>query len=947
MIRIGLLGPFQVTVDGLPRPVEGGRQRAVLAALALSAGKPVRSGALAALVWGEDQPTRHRLHAVVNRLRQVVGPNAIRSAAGEYTLDLAPEAVDVHRFRALTAASKPADPAEELALLDQALGLWRGEPLADVEAEALVQAHVPTLNEERLRALERRADLILDAGGHAELVAELNELTTAHPLREFLWSRLMLALHRSGRQAEALAAYQRIRTLLADRLGVDPGEELQRVHRAVLRPADGPEPAEARAAAPVAVPAPRQLAIDIPGFTGRADRLADLDRLLAGDGEDGAPVSIAVISGPGGVGKTTLAVHWAHRVADRFPDGQLHLNLAGRGTSASSAADAALMTLLLSLGIPPQRIPPDTEGRSAALRSALADRRVLMLLDNVRDADQVRPLLPGSGSFVLITSRNRLRSLRRHEGASLVELDPFTPAESAALLRRVLGDETVANHPDAIAELTGLCGHLPLAVALTAERVRNTGIDLPVLVEEARDDTARLDALDDGADDVRKVFSWSYRALPAPEATMFRLLGTAPGPDIGAAAAAALTGATPPLAHRLLESLVDHNLLSRPRPGRYELHDLLRVYAGELAAAVDGPARTAALARLLDWYIATGLDAWSHLQPTSMGPGLETPQTEVPPLVFADSTSALDWFETEQDNLIAAVGAAESAGLDRICWRLVHLLWAHLDRCRAWPEIAALGATGLAAARRAGDRHGEAEMLTMGASLRHLGRFDDAIASQQRALAIYLEQGSRSGQATVLNNLGMIFRSMGRHEEAIEHLRRCVILDEQGDEPGDLAVSLLNLAQSYTEAGRAAEAIETAGRSLELLRALAHQRGQGRAMETIGNAHAQLGEHAAAASWLRRASDLFAAIGDRWYESGSLTSLGRALRAEGRAAEADDVLARALELAVALDDPRAAEIRGLLEGDDAEADTRERSSRPDAVPGQTDGVPGERVAGHP
>jgi tetratricopeptide (TPR) repeat protein len=759
----------------------------------------------------------------------------------------------------------------------------------------------------------------------------------------------MLALHRSGRQAEALAAYQRIRTLLADRLGVDPGEELQRVHRAVLRPSDGPEPAETRAA-PVAVPAPRQLATDIPGFTGRADRLAELDRLLAGDGEPGqAPVSIAVISGPGGVGKTTLAVHWAHRVADRFPDGQLHLNLAGRGTSASSAADAALMTLLLSLGIPPQRIPPDTEGRSAALRSALAGRRVLMLLDNARDADQVRPLLPGSDSLVLITSRNRLRRLRSHEGASLVELDPFTPAESAALLRRVLGDETVANHPDAIAELTGLCGHLPLAVALAAERVRNTGIDLPVLVEEARDDTARLDALDDGADDVRRVFSWSYRALPEPEARMFRLLGTAPGPDIGAAAAAALTGATPVLAHRLLDSLVDHNLLSRPRPGRYELHDLLRVYAAEIASEVDGePARTAALARLLDWYIATGLDAWSHLQPTSMGPGLEAPGTEVPPLVFTDSTSALDWFETEQDNLIAAVGAAEHAGLDRTCWRLVHLLWAHLDRCRAWPEIAGLGATGLAAARRAGDRHGEAEMLTMGASLRHLGRFDDAIASQQRALAIYLEQGSRSGQATVLNNLGMIFRSMGRHEEAIEHLRRCVELDEQGDEPGDLAVSLLNLAQAYIEAQRAGEAVPTAGRSLELLRALDHQRGQGRAMETIGTAHAQLGEHADAASWLRRASEVFAAIGDRWYESGSLTNLGRALRAEGRTGEADAVLARALELAVAIDDPRAEEIRGLLE-DDAKpgADAPERGSRPDTGPGQTDGAPGERVAGRP
>ncbi|MDN3243111.1 AfsR/SARP family transcriptional regulator [Glycomyces tritici] len=945
-MRIGLLGPFQVTAEGLPKTVAGGRQRAVLAALALSAGKPVRSSTLAALVWGEDAPpARHRLHAVVNRLRQAIGAEALRAAPGEYTLVLDPDAVDVHRFRSLAAESKHAEGAAELALLDRALGLWRGDPLIDIDAERLVAAHAPALFEERLRALERRADLMLEEGGHAELVAELSELTTAHPLREFLWSRLMLALHRSGRQAEALAAYQRVRTLLADRLGVDPGEELQRVHRTVLRPLSGPppEPAATRPAALLAVPAPRQLAIDTPGFTGRADSLTELDRLLDADEAGGAPVTIAVISGPAGVGKTTLAVHWAHRVADRFPDGQLHLNLSGRGTSGSSTADAALMTVLLSLGTPPQRIPPDTEGRSAALRTALSGRRVLMLLDNARDADQVRPLLPGSGSLVLATSRNRLRSLRRHEGARLLELDPFTPAESAALLRRVLGSATVSDHPGAIAELTGLCGHLPLAVALAAERVRNTGIALPVLVEEARDDRARLDALDDGADDVRKVFSWSYRALPPQAAMMFRTLSAAPGPDIGASAAAALTGTAPPVALRLLESLVDHNLLRRHRPGRYELHDLLRVYAAELGAAIDGEQRrTQALARVLDWYIATGLDAWSHVQPTSMGPGLETPRTEVAPLVFADAPSALDWFETEQDNLIAAVGAAESAGLDRACWRLVHLLWAHLDRCRAWPEIASLGAIGLGAARRAGDGYGEAEMLTMGASLRHLGRFDEAIASQERALVIYREQESLSGQATVLNNLGMIFRSMGRHEEAIEHLRRCVALDERTGEPGDLAVSLLNLAQSYIEGGRAPEAIETAGRSLELLRELAHRRGQGRAMETIGLAHGQIGEHGVAASWLRRASEVFAGIGDRWHQSGSLTGLGRALRADGRADEADAVLEQALELAVTLDDPRAEEIRRLLADRDGAAAPEPRRGDAAAHAGET---PGDHVAG--
>ncbi|RRR99549.1 AfsR/SARP family transcriptional regulator [Glycomyces terrestris] len=903
-LRIGLLGPFQVTAAGAPVPVAGGRQRAVLAALALAAGRPVRSSVLARQLWGEDTPSaRHRLHAVVNRLRQAIGAGAVRAAAGEYALNVPPEAVDVHRFRAL--AAERGGGAAELERLDAALALWRGDPLVDVEAEALALAHVPALVEERLRVVERRADLVLETGGHAELVGELSELTARHPLREFLWSRLILALHRSGRQAEALAAYQRIRTLLADRLGVDPGDELQRAHLAVLRAAPAPA---APVPGAVAAPAPRQLAADVAAFTGRAAVLADLDRFLDGAGEPGRPpVPVAVVSGPAGVGKTTLAVHWAHRVADRFPDGHLHLNLGGHWPGEPSA-DAALMTVLLSLGVPPERIPPDTDGRSATLRTALAGRRVLMLLDDVRDAAQVRPLLPGEGSLVLVTSRNRLRSLRRREGAHLVDLEPFTPEESAALLGGVLGPEAVAGHAGAIAELAGLCGHLPLAVALAAERVRDTGVPLPALVEEARDGGSRLDALDDGADDVRKVFSWSYRALPDAEAAMFRALGTAPGPSVGTAAAAALAGTDAHDAQRLLESLVDQNLLRRPRPGRYELHDLLRVYAAELAAAAGTAPKT--LERLLDWYTAAGLAARAHLQPTSVDPSLGAPGAGAP--AFADAQQALDWFETEHDNLIAAVGAAADAGLDRHCWRLVHLLWAHLDRCRAWPEIAALGAAGLAAARRAGDRFGEAEMLTMAASLRHLGRFEESIASQREALELYRELGSAAGQATVLNNLGMVFRSMGRHEEAIDHLRRCAALDEASGDAGDLAVSLFNLARSYIDAGRAGEAVEAATRSLDLLRGLGHRRGEGRAMEAIGFAHGLRGEHEAAAAWLRDASAVFAEIGDRWYESVSLTALGRSLRALGRRGEAAAALERALALATALGDPRAAEIRALL-----------------------------------
>jgi DNA-binding SARP family transcriptional activator len=454
--------------------VPAGRLRVLLTSLALSANQTVGVDTLAEHVWPDRLPARARgsLHTYVGRLRKLLGSDLIRTQpGGGYRLTIAPEAVDLHRFRYLLAQSRQAgDRVEELCLLRAALGLWRGTPFAELYSTWLDRDVMPRLTEEWLAATVRRLELELAAGPAAPLVAELRELTSRYPTREALWRLLITTLHRAGRRAEALDAYQRVHTTLRDELGIEPGEELVALQREILL--DGHTP-------------PRQLPHGIPHFTGRE---AELDALAALVVHEHVP-TIVVLDGAPGVGKTTLAVRWAHRFVNRYPGGQVYLDL--RGLSPATAVEAALR----SLGVRSDRIPPELAERSALLRSTLSGRPVLLLLDNAQDAEQVRPLLPGGPGLVIVTSRNQLRGLSIQDGAHRLTVPPLRPSDSVRLLAAAVGERRVAAEPAAATALAGLCEGSPLALSVVAERVARTG-SLTEAVTAMRDSSARLDLLD-------------------------------------------------------------------------------------------------------------------------------------------------------------------------------------------------------------------------------------------------------------------------------------------------------------------------------------------------------------------------------------------------------------------------------------------------------------------
>lgn len=563
-VVIRLLGAFDVRVGAAPVPVLG-RSRVVLAVLALSANRPVSVDRLAECVWEDRTPQRVRgsLQTLIARLRAALGADRIETVPNGYRLRVPEGHVDVLRFQEVVAGAATATPAERAALLREALELWRGEPLADVPSEALQRDVVPGLSEERLVALERLVDLDLAAGAHHAVLAELRGLVTAHPLRERSWQQLMIALYRCGRRAEALESYHQVAAVLGDELGLDPGAELQQLHQAVLRDDPTLAPPDTMPDTAVAptdpVPLPRQLPADPVGFTGRAAALAALDTART-----------AVIHGSPGVGKTALAVRWAHRVREHFPDGQLYTDLRGYGPEPPRDPADVAESLLRALGVPGETIPADLDGRAALLRSRLADARVLLLLDNARDSEQVRPLLPGGECRVLVTSRRQLRGLAVRDGAHRLALNELSPDEGVALLRETAGATVVDADPPAAAQTVEQCARLPLALRLVAERAcHDAHPSFAALVDLLGDEQGRLDQLDageDGSTDVRAVLSWSYQSLQPERAEMFRLIGLYPAPEISVPAAAALAGVDAAAAERLLSGLAEVHLLERRLP---------------------------------------------------------------------------------------------------------------------------------------------------------------------------------------------------------------------------------------------------------------------------------------------------------------------------------------------------------------------------------------------
>ena len=915
-----LFGGVEIIAAGRVLDAGTPRQQLVLAALIVDAGRSVAIDTLIDRVWDDDPPAgaRNALYSYLSRIRRALGPavKVERRHAG-YLLRVEPDQVDLHRFWQL--ADEGGDPeysAEDRASrLVKALGVWQGSPLANLPGGWAAQVR-DRWARRRLDAIVQWAELELLLGRPGPVIAELPDLIAEHPLVEPLEALLMRALHAAGRPAEALDRYASVQRRLVEELGADPGIELSEVHRSILR-GEAPVQPILRGEAPIQPAAkltpPAQLPPDTFGFTGRVSRLRRLDVILAKGDDSGG---IAVVSGTAGVGKTALAVHWAHRARDRFPDGQVYLNLRGfdpGGTPVSPAE--AVRTLLDAFAVEPERIPPGLEAQVGHYRSLVAGRRVLIVLDNVADADQARPLLPAApGCRVVVTSRNQLSGLVTADGAQPVTLDLLSVSEARSLLAGRLGADRVSAEPAAVAEIIRHCARLPLALAIVAARaVTYPEFSLKVLASEL---SAGLDefAGADRATDVRAVFSWSYLRLSPDAARLFRLLGLHPGPDIGLAAVVSLAAEPRRQVRRLLSELCAAHLLAEHAPGRYTFHDLLRAYAAELALAEHAePERDDVRGRMLDHYVHT-----AYLADGLLNTRRDDDPTVLPPLsagVVAESLTSYDealrWFTTEQHVLMSIVRSASVP--DAELWQLVWTMTRFLAYRGLWQEsLEALGAA-VAAAERLGDEARPAfAHRYLGCAQIRLGQYDDARLHLQAALDRYLRSGDTVGAAHTHRHFAWMLERQAAHAEALDHAELALALFESAGHRAGQARSLNAVGWFHAILGNHADALRNCERALELQASLADHFGQAETLDSLGYIQQQLGRFAEAMDCYERAVALFHTVGDRYNEADTLASLGDVHHAAGDDRAARIAWARALEVLELLDHADADELRVKL-----------------------------------
>jgi DNA-binding SARP family transcriptional activator len=932
-----LLGPLLVRSGGVLVPVAPGRQRAVLAALLLSGNRVVPVGELAEALWGSASPrsARASLQTYVMRLRKALGEagrSRITTQPGGYLISLSSGELDVDRFGAGLAAGREAaragSHAAAAAQLRAALSLWRGQPLAGVASETLALREVPRLAEMRLQALEARIDADLHLGRHAEVIVELRQLAAADPLRERLHALLMLALYRDGQQAGALAAYQTARAVLVSELGAEPGPELRRLQQQILTAdpalsvADPGGPAGSARTGRVRQPAaevPRQLPAAVPHFAGRSAELKVLDSLLDQTATVGATVVISAIAGTAGVGKTALAVHWAHQVTDRFGDGQLYVNLRGFDHTGAPAAPAeAIRGFLDALGVAAERIPAGLDAQAALYRSLLAGKRMLIVVDNARVADHVRPLLPGSpGCLVLVTSRSQLAGLAVADGADVLTLDLPSHAEARQMLTLRLGAERAAAEPDAVDQIVGLCARLPLALAVTAARAHaRPRFSLAALAAELGDIASRLDVLDAGdpAASVRAVFSWSYQQLSPEAACMFRLLGLHPGPDVTVLVAASITATARRAAGQALRELTAAKLLTEHPPGRYAFHDLLRAYAAELAQAVDDEqACKAATDRMLDHYLHTAYAAALLLKPSREPVTLAPPRPGVTLEHLAGHQQALDWFEAEHQVLICAVALAAQASRDACAWKLASVVADFLDRRGHWRESAAIQRTALAAATRLGDTTARAMAgRELGRACAWLTDYDQARVHMTESLELSQKLGDIGSQARAHQSLAWLAGREGRIRDSIEHAEQALDMFRVAGNRAGQAAALNALGYSLALLGEHERAGPFCRQALALNQELGDRRGEAHAWDSVGYAEHQLGHHRDAADCYQSALSLFRELGDRFNEAEILTHLGDTRRAAENTRGARAAWQQALGILNDLHHPDADQVRAKL-----------------------------------
>jgi DNA-binding SARP family transcriptional activator len=930
-IEFGLLGPLFVCCDGADVPVPRGKQRALLSVLLLNAGHVVPVSRLAEVLWGAEPPPSAEvsIQNYVKRLRQVLGAagrERIRTRRPGYLMLVAEDELDVCRFEALLQAARSSarDGSwnESARQARAALALWRGEPLADARSDALAVGEVPRLAELRTQAVETRLEADLHLGRHAEVIAELKRLTAAHPLREHLHSLLMLALYRDGRQGEALEAHQHARDIVIAELGIEPGAELRDLHQRIL--CADPALADPVTARPTAAEsrrvAPRELPPAVPGFTGRTAELAALTQVL--DHTDAAApgtVGICAISGTAGVGKTALALYWAHQVADRFPDGHLHVNLRGFAPTGDPVTAAkAIRGFLDAMGIPPERIPPAPQAQAGLYRRLLADRKMLIVADNARDEEHVRPLLPASqASLVIVTSRNQLSGLAAADGARLLNLDVLARGEAVQLLSARLGAGRAAAEPGALDQIAALCAHLPLALAVTAARAASRPrFPLTELAAELINTASCLDVLDTGdpAVSVAAVFSLSYRQLSPAAARLFRLLGLHPGPDISIPAAASLAGTDRAEADRLLRDLARDCLITEHAPGRYAFHDLLRVYAASQARDCDTqPQRDAAITRVLDHYLHTASHSATLLYPSSEQLALAPPSPGTCPERPASHLQALAWFEAEHHVLLAAATLAAGSGAGAHAWQLPCALAPYLHR-RGYPhEQATLTGSGLTAATHGDDPLGQAMTLRyLGNACISTGSYDQARAHLEHCLELYQRLDDRMGQAAALRSLAALADAQGRYADTLGHSEEALrLLQVTGHQVAE-AEMLNNVGWCHALLGDYRQAREFCEQSLALIAKLGACDFEHVVWDTLGYTELHLGNHARAAAHFEFALRLCQDYGYRFAEAQILSHIGDARHAADELPQARQAWQQALAIYDDIQHPAVGEVRTKL-----------------------------------
>ncbi|ARZ69558.1 tetratricopeptide repeat protein [Streptomyces sp. HU2014] len=962
-LRFTVLGPVRARRGAELLHTGSPQQRALLAALLLRGGRTATAAELVDALWGEEPPhaALAALRTYASRLRKVFGPDAdaLVSESGGYAIRVGEGCLDTDRAEHLATDAEKAratgDRPRARDLINEALDLWDGEPLAGLPGP-FAETQRTRLEEWRLTLLESRLDLDLEVGAHAEAVSELTALTAAHPLRERLRELLMLALYRSGRQAEALAVYADTRRLLADELGVDPCPELSELQQRILQ-ADVDlalhlSPADRPGSGPAFI-RPAQLPATVSDFTGRVAFVDELSDQLAT--AEGRIMAVSAVAGIGGVGKTTLAVHVAHAARHHFPDGQLYVDLQGAGP-VPAEPEAVLGAFLRALGTPDNAIPEGLQERAALFRSTLDGRRVLTLLDNARDAAQIRPLLPGTeGCAALVTSRSRMVDLA---GAHLVDLDVMSPEEALVLFTRIVGTERVGAERDAAMDVVAACGFLPLAIRIAASRLaaRRTWT-VSVLARKLGDERRRLDELRAGDLAVKATFELGYGQLEPAQARAFRLLGLADGPDMSLAAAAAVLDLDLDATEEVLESLVDTSLLESAAPGRYRFHDLVRLYARACAERDEQPPaeRDAAMSRLLDFYLATAAGGYVLERPGDQLLTHLTPTTH-PGLTFAERSAAGDWLFAEAGCLLACV-RQHAASTGSTLRRAVDLLLAAKDLAESGADsrlYEQAAAALLVAAHEAGDPQAEGRARYVLAHVHSIGgRFDladeqarkavllgrscgdpipccyasnirciiaiyehrheDAEVYVGQALAAFRADGNRPGEASALSNLSRVRLDGGRVGSAVELAEQALALYREIGASWRVANALYALGLALTEGGRYEEALDRLSEALPVFRDNRQRLWEGMTNYRLAEVHLAAGRPAAAAHHAEQALKL-RGIGGEWRRGNVLIVLGRSLDALGQPGRARACWTEALSIFEQLGTSEAADVRRLLTG---------------------------------